>query len=864
MERTLLQFVWRAAWRDQLLIVVASLISFPLILAALYIPKLIVNKALKGTEFPQQYLGLSLEQLEYLFALCGSLLALIFLNNGVKYYINVAKGLTGERILRRLRYTIFDRITRFPLPRLRRMSPGEAVQIVAAEVEPLGGFAGEVVATPVYQGGQLLLYMGFIIAQDPLLGAAALILFPTQAWIVPKVQRIVVRLVQKRIRNTREMTTEIAETIQGVEEMRLAQAHPWHLARMSERLYTNFRIRYRIFYLKYAIKFFNNVINNITPFFFYAFGGYLVIEGRLDLGALVAVLAAYKDIAPPWRELLTYYQNYSDMSARYQAVYEAYGRERLVEPLEPVPLAGEAIRLEEVDSEAPPETGGIRQASFTLVPGTTVCILGEEEGGRGTLVKILAGLERPARGQIVVGPHAGADTLERAARDIALVGRSPHILWGTIRDNVAYGLLGETGRGAPPEDLARRQREARLTGATPESPYADWVDYARIGLADAAAFDRYAIDILEAVGLEREVFARGLGTVIDPAREPRLAEGALAARAMVAGEAEAIGYATMVEPFLSTGYLENFTLAENLFFGVPDRPMRPGDFIAQPEVLRALRRADVETEIAEIGLEAAGTLGQLFASLGKNTALIDQIGLIQHSEREEYHQITVRAGRRGVRSLGRADRTRLLQLAAQLVPLRHRLGVLDDPELRERLVAARAALRDAPMPAGGFTRFDAEGYVPGLPIIENILSGRPRFDRRDAVPPIELRLDRIMEAHDMRGFVLAAGLRTEVGFSGTHLSPAQRRRLALARAIASRPALLLVDGFADESSEEDAGLRRTMRRLLPEATIVQGTSNPALAAAADAVLRVAGGRIEAGPGAEAAAARAGGAGEGGS
>lgn len=34
-----------------------------------------------------------------------------------------------------------------------------------------------------------------------------------------------------------------------------------------------------------------NFLNNLVPFFFYLIGGYLVIEGQISFGALVAVLA---------------------------------------------------------------------------------------------------------------------------------------------------------------------------------------------------------------------------------------------------------------------------------------------------------------------------------------------------------------------------------------------------------------------------------------------------------------------------------------------------------------------------------------------------------------------------------------------
>ena len=63
-----------------------------------------------------------------------------------------------------------------------------------------------------------------------------------------------------------------------------------------------------------------NFTSNLTPFFLFSIGGYLVIQGRLSLGALVAALAAYKEIAPALRELFDFAQNWSDARARYDEV----------------------------------------------------------------------------------------------------------------------------------------------------------------------------------------------------------------------------------------------------------------------------------------------------------------------------------------------------------------------------------------------------------------------------------------------------------------------------------------------------------------------------------------------------------------
>ena len=75
--------------------------------------------------------------------LSGLFLALVLINGAFKYRINTLKGRLGERMLRRLRYELYARVLRFPLPRFRKVSQGEIIPMITAEVEPLGGFIGD-------------------------------------------------------------------------------------------------------------------------------------------------------------------------------------------------------------------------------------------------------------------------------------------------------------------------------------------------------------------------------------------------------------------------------------------------------------------------------------------------------------------------------------------------------------------------------------------------------------------------------------------------------------------------------------------------------------------------------------------------
>ena len=126
----------------------------PFSMYSLDLPKTIINDAMSNSAGGRVFgVGPQLDQVTYLFSLCGIFLVLVLINGGFKYVINVYRGVVGERMLRRLRYELYSRVMRFPLPHFRRVSQGELVQMITAEVEPLGGFMAQAFSMPAYQGG---------------------------------------------------------------------------------------------------------------------------------------------------------------------------------------------------------------------------------------------------------------------------------------------------------------------------------------------------------------------------------------------------------------------------------------------------------------------------------------------------------------------------------------------------------------------------------------------------------------------------------------------------------------------------------------------------------------------------------------
>src|SRR5205807_6067342 len=145
-------------------------------------------------------------------------------------------------------------------------------------------------------------------------------------------QRKIRALGRLRVRRVRTLSDRIGESIAAQVEIRTNAGAQHQLADIAHRLGEIYEIRFDVYNRKFFVKFLNNFLNQLTPFFFYLIGGYFVIVGELSFGALVAVIAAYKDLSSPWKELLDFYQNQQDVAIKYEQVVEQFQVANLLDP----------------------------------------------------------------------------------------------------------------------------------------------------------------------------------------------------------------------------------------------------------------------------------------------------------------------------------------------------------------------------------------------------------------------------------------------------------------------------------------------------------------------------------------------------
>ncbi len=807
MEPTLFKFIFKYSWRQQVWLLVLTALSFPTLYASLELPKLIINRAIGSQDFPRAFWGFDLDQIQYLAALCCIFLTLVLINGAFKYYINVFKGQLSERMLRRLRYQLFTRVLRFPVPHFRRTSQGELIAMITAEVEPVGGFVGDSLAVPAFEGRTLLTSIAFMMIQDPILGVAAMALYPLQMYLIPKLQRRVNALSKERVRTVRKLSERIGEIVSGIEEVHVNATAEWERADVSRWLGTIYWIRYDIYRKKFFIKFLNTFLGQLTPFFFYSIGGYLVIDGQLTLGALVAVLSAYKDMSDPWKELLSWYQQKEDTRVKYdQLVEQFHPGGMLDEALQAVPdgdvphLAG-PVAITNLFLE---EEGGIK-----IIDGVTcefaldekVALVGQTGSGADSLAKLMARLVSPTAGRICFG-EANLASLPQAVtgRRIGYVGQSVALFNGTVRDNLFYGLKQRPVRPTLYQDAVKAQRdrfigEAVAAGNTTSDPAGEWIDFDALGLAGEDALAERALDALRTVGLDHDILMLGLRGTMHPLDHPGVAERVLEARHVLRGKLAQRAYSGIVEPFDRGAYNRNMTVAENILFGTPVGPVFGVDHIAENDyVLGVLEQVGIEDHFLKNGVEAARIMVELFQGLQGGHEFFERFSFVSADDLPEVEAAIRRVGADGLEAVSDADRSLFMALPFKLVTERHRLGLID-AELETRLLEARRIFaenlprhyRDA------VAFFAADEYNPPASVLDNILFGKLIYGRPRARERIAALIGEVVDVLSLRRTLIDLGLDFEIGIGGSRLPPAQRQRLALARALLKQPDLMIVD-----------------------------------------------------------------------
>ncbi|MCB1363301.1 MAG: cyclic nucleotide-binding domain-containing protein [Rhodobacteraceae bacterium] len=828
MEPTLFAFIWKHSRRQQMWLLLVTLMSFPFLYASLQLPKMIVNDAIGSVSATVSVFGMRIGQVQYLVILCGLFLATVLIGGLLKMYLNTRKGILSERMLRRLRYRLIHRMLRFPRPYFRTTSQGELVAMIASEAEPMGGLMGDAIAQPVFQFGQMMTIVGFLFLQSVWFGLAAVALIPLQAWLIPMLQRQINLLNKDRIVEVRHLASEIGETAAGISDLRANGGMAYRLAQFTDRLGRLFELRFLIYRKKYFMKFLNNLITQITPFLFYLIGGYLAIRGEITVGALVAALGAYKDLSGPWRDLLTFYNQVQEMALRWDVMMERFAPpnmipETLVEGTpDDIPHLRGPIEIANVTVADQDGTPVLEEIDLTIPEGGCVAIRSHRGAERAALAQLLVREVLPTRGRVTLAGQR-LDRLHQAviAARIGYAHSSPYLFDGTLGDNLLMPLRIRPGRAdADSPRLARLRDEAARAGNSTDLADGDWADPAIAGLADMQQVRDLWYELIQVMKADDYAFRRNLRARLDTVRHSDLAGAVVGLRPEIARRLRAAGLMDAVHRFDPEGFNPAIPLGGNLLFASPSREITQDGLAREAGFFAMLDDLGIAQQGVEIAAGVVETLNRTFGQDDTGHPLFRRLGI----DETTYHRLTGIVQRRrlaGESKLSAADRALLLTVVFLMSAEQIGPGFAD--EYKDRILAIRKshAARLLAQTGDMFVPFREDRYIPRLTLLENAVYGRMAMATGGRADAIEELVAETLTAHGLRRQIVSLVFDMSAGLGGTNLPPAFQQRAGFGRAAIKRPDILIMDGIlAAHAAADRRLLPRRLREIFPETTMI--------------------------------------------
>jgi ABC-type multidrug transport system fused ATPase/permease subunit len=314
MPHSVYRYIFNNSLRQQVIVVGLTLILLPLAPIPLELQRRILDDAVSKGDT------------DLLFKLGGLYLLTMFITAGFKFAMRTQRELISARIVRSLRRSVFYCMYTF-VPKLHpiqkpqdidQVDEGAVVSMLSSEVEKLGGFSGSAISGPLFEIGTLFFVLGYMFWIKPLVASIALALYSPQFFIVPFFQARMNLLAQRKALKMRELGSFIIEH----PEKNLLHAEPPNI--FIRHIEDILKLRTRFILNKNIMKTINNLLISLGPFGVISYGGYMAIQGQIEIGIILAFVSGLERLGGPIRDLVGSYSQITDARMRYATLLEAF------------------------------------------------------------------------------------------------------------------------------------------------------------------------------------------------------------------------------------------------------------------------------------------------------------------------------------------------------------------------------------------------------------------------------------------------------------------------------------------------------------------------------------------------------------
>ncbi|WP_263383080.1 ABC transporter ATP-binding protein [Granulicella arctica] len=423
-------------WRGLLAVLTLGLFSTLVGLAQPYISRLLIDDALVR------------HNLHELWKIALAMIVITIVGLGVNACSTYCYTRLSAESLFQMRLAVFQHLQKLSPRYFARTKLGDIVSRINNDIGEVQRVCSDTLLSIFSNVLFLVGSVAIMIWLNPRLTLASIILLPVSILTLRYYQRRLMFQTAELRQRSANLGSFLIESIMGLRlivtstaEQRETERFSWHNTQFVRSLMS----MQMTSFLASALP---GTVLTLSTATVFLYGGRLVIENRLTLGAFVAFMAYHVKLLSPVQNLLGIYTSLLTGGVSLARVFEVLDAPvEVAEPKGAAPLSpfADEIRFDHVAFQFSPDVPVLQDISLTLRKGTFYALAGPSGAGKSTIGDLLVRFFDVQHGAITIdGRDIRSVTLHDLRSMVAVVEQTPYLFHATIRENLAYGRPGAT------------------------------------------------------------------------------------------------------------------------------------------------------------------------------------------------------------------------------------------------------------------------------------------------------------------------------------------------------------------------------------------------------------------------------------
>jgi len=349
----------------------------------------------------------------------------------------------GHRFVFDLRFALWRHLQRLSLAFHNQTQTGKIMARATGDIELIQGLIQGQLVTFISDIVTLVAVLGMLFFLEWRLALCILVLVPLYVFSYLTFLKHIREVSNEQRRLYDTMIGQLAEKIAGIQVVKAFVRENWEREEFMKTVREKFSVDLRQVHLNRRLGMVSAIISALGTGVVYAYGGYLVQQGEMTTGRLVAMTFYIGFIFNPAVRVVDFNNSLQWAVAAMDRVFQTLDTRPEVADSPnalPLPTLHGRVEFQDVHFRYVPDQDILQGVTLTVEPGEVLAIIGHSGAGKTTLMNLLMRFYDPTEGAVRVDGHDLRDVrLEGLRRQVSMVAQENVLFSVSLLENIRYG-----------------------------------------------------------------------------------------------------------------------------------------------------------------------------------------------------------------------------------------------------------------------------------------------------------------------------------------------------------------------------------------------------------------------------------------